>query len=620
MTSLRCLNLGTATLLVLLQRLPALRVAVQGAELAAPSRVVALLQSALATVAGLGAVHSLAGATQLVTTIPTPANATVGTPFQVSMVVTGAQTPAASWSIFGSIPPGLSFSGKTSGTVNGQALVLSGTPTTPGSYRIQVQAWEKVNASGDRSSLFNYTVNVVAAPAVGPTLTTQPASQTAAAGSSVTFSVAATGTPAPTYQWRLDGQALPGATNATLALTNVQAAQAGSYSVVVSNAGGIVQSSAAVLTVTAPPDPGPGPGPGFAITAGPQSQHVTPGAPVTFSVTANGSALSYQWTKNGAALPGATAASLRVPSAAAGDMGFYAVTVSSPSGTVASDVATLTVAVGGASRLVNVSTRGFVPPGGDLTPGFVLQGKVPKSVLVRAIGPTLGSFGVGGTLADPVLGIIPLGAASAVANNDNWGGGGVLQSAFGRAGAFPLAGADSADAAAEVSLPASGASGYTVRITSKNSAAGGIALAEVYDEDPLSAPVRLVNVSTSGFVGSGEQALVPGFFVGGTAPKQLLIRAVGPGLTQFGVGGVLADPQLSLVPLGQDFAVAANDNWGGATQLQSAFGQAGAFALPAGSKDAAILVRLPPGGYTVVVSGVGGTTGTALVEIYDLDQ
>jgi hypothetical protein len=615
MSCLRCLNLGTATLLLLLQRLPALRVAVQSAELAAPSRVVALLQSAFATVAGLGAVHSLAGATALVTTVPTPATATVGTPFQVGMVVTGAQTPAASWSIFGSIPPGLSFSGKTSGTVNAQTLVLNGTPTTPGSYRIQVQAWEKVNASGDRSSLFNYTVNVVAAAAVGPTLTAQPASQSVTAGASVTFSVTATGSPAPTYQWQLNGQALAGATGATLTLPNVQASQAGNYSVVVSNAGGIVQSAVAVLAVTTPPPPATGP----AITAAPQSQHVNPGAAATFSVTASGATLSYQWTKNGSPLPGATQSSLRLPAASSNDMGFYAVTVSSPAGTVQSDAATLTVAVGGASRLVNVSTRGFVPPGGDLTPGFVLQGSVPKSVLIRAVGPTLGSFGVGGTLPDPVLGVIPLGGANAVANNDNWGGGSTLQSAFSRAGAFPFAGTDSADAAAELSLPATGASGYTVRITSKNAAAGGIALAEVYDEDPLSAPVRLVNVSTSGFVGSGEQALVPGFFIGGTAPKQLLIRAVGPGLAQFGVGGVLSDPQLSLVPLGQDFAVAANDNWGGSAALQTAFSQAGAFALPAGSKDAAVLVRLPPGGYTVVVSGVAGGTGTALVEIYDLD-
>ena len=158
-----------------------------------------------------------------------------------------------------------------------------------------------------------------------------------------------------------------------------------------------------------------------------------------------------------------------------------------------------------------------------------------------------------------------------------------------------------------------------MRIVSKNSAVSGIALAEVYDEEAITAPVRLINVSTRGFVGTGEQALVPGFVIGGPAPKLLLIRAVGPGLAPFGVPALLADPQLSVAPLGKDFTVAANDNWGDHPELIAAFAQAGAFALPSGSRDAAVVVRLPPGGYTVVVSGVSATTGTALVEIYDLD-
>jgi hypothetical protein len=82
---------------------------------------------------------------------------------------------------------------------------------------------------------------------------------------------------------------------------------------------------------------------------------------------------------------------------------------------------------------------------------------------------------------------------------------------------------------------------------------------------------------------------------------------------------VLTDPQLSLVPLGGSTAIAASDNWGGTATLQAAFSQAGAFNLSATSSDAAVLVRLPPGAYTVVVSGVANATGTALVEVYDLD-
>jgi hypothetical protein len=248
-----------------------------------------------------------------------------------------------------------------------------------------------------------------------------------------------------------------------------------------------------------------------------------------------------------------------------------------------------------------------------------LQGNSAKSLVIRGVGPTLGSFGVDGTLADPTMEVIPLGGSVAIAANDNWGGATTLTSAFTRVGAFPFAASSSGDSTVETRLSASGASGYTVRITSTSPAGAGIALAEVYDDEALNSPVRLINVSTSGYIGSGDQALVPGFYVGGNAPKQLLIRAIGPGLAQFGVTGVLANPQLSLVPLGRELVVAANDNWGGTTALQNAFAQAGAFALPAASNDAAVLVRLPPGGYTVVVSGVAGTTGTALVEVYDLD-
>ena len=81
----------------------------------------------------------------------------------------------------------------------------------------------------------------------------------------------------------------------------------------------------------------------------------------------------------------------------------------------------------------------------------------------------------------------------------------------------------------------------------------------------------------------------------------------------------LIDPQLSVIPLGRTAPVAANDNWGGTPELIAAFAAVGAFGLPSGSGDAAVVVRLPPGAYTVTVSGVGDTTGRALVEIYDLD-
>ena len=614
MKRLRFLNLSAAWLLLFLQRTPALRVAATASEFVAPSRIVSLLKAALASAASLGAAHSLAGATQFVVSNRNVAG-TVGTAITpIAFTVTGAAIPAGSFRISGTLPPGLTVAGaNTSGVLNGSSGTISGTPTTTGSYTVSILAYERANAAGDSFGPTQIGFTITGATTTVPAIVTDPASQSVAPGATVTLSVVANGNPAPTYQWRKNGVLVSGATNATLVLPNVQAVDAGNYAVVVSNSDGIVTSNAATLTVTSTAI-------GPSVTVQPQSQYLAPGAGVTLSVAASGSGLSYQGKKDGVALSGATGSTLTLANASADTIGFYSATVSDTTGAATSSaVAIVTVSVGGSSRLINVSTRGFVPAGGALTPGFVLQGSATKSVVIRAIGPALGAFGVGGTLADPVMDVIPLGSSTAVISNDNWGGSSSLQNAFSRVGAFPIAALASNDASVETSLNATGASGYTVRITSKSATASGIALAEVYDEEAIDTPVRLVNVSTSGFVGTGEQALVPGFVIGGTAPKQLLIRAVGPGLAQFGVTGVLADPQLTLVPLGKDFTIAANDNWGGGTTLQNSFSQAGAFALPTGSSDAAVVVRLPPGGYTVVVSGVGNTTGTALVEVYDLD-
>ena len=265
------------------------------------------------------------------------------------------------------------------------------------------------------------------------------------------------------------------------------------------------------------------------------------------------------------------------------------------------------------SRLVNLSTRGFIAAGADLTVGIVTRGGT-RSLLLRGIGPGLGAFGVPGVLADPRLDVIPGGAVVPTTVNDDWAPESTSAAAFAAVGAFALQ-AGSKDSAVITSI-ASGT--MTARISATAPAASGIALAEIYDRD-LSAAGGLINLSTLGFVGVGAQSLAPGFVIGGDTVKTLLVRAVGPGLAQFGVTGVLADPQLDVVPLGTNTRITGNDNWGSDPALSAAFTAAGAFALPAGSRDAAILLRLAPGAYTVNVSGVGNTTGRAIVEIYDLD-
>ncbi len=363
---------------------------------------------------------------------------------------------------------------------------------------------------------------------------------------------------------------------------------------------------------------------GVAISVPPRSQHVQPGARVTFTAEAQAQgAVTYQWRRDGVAIAGATGASYTIPAAGAGDMGFYAVTATSGASSATSNVAVLTVAGGPVSRLVNVSTRGTATAAEPLTPGFVLRGTGTKNVVVRAVGPTLAGFGVADAMANPKMDIIPLGQSTAVLSNDDWGSASAaqvaaLQQRSADVGAFALP-ANSRDAAALASLPLATSSGYTVSVAPSGTTAAGVVVAEVYDADGLGAAARVINVSTRGMVTA--DGLTPGFVIGGAAPKQLLIRAVGPTLASFGVGGTLADPTLSLFPLGRDFAVASNNDWStsGAAELTAAFAQAGAFPLPAGSRDAAVLVRLPPGAYTAVTTGVGGTTGVALVEVYDLD-
>lgn len=359
------------------------------------------------------------------------------------------------------------------------------------------------------------------------------------------------------------------------------------------------------------------------ITYQPSSVHVSPGELVTFTVigSAQGAPVTYQWYRNGSPITdrvGAQTFSVIVSPVKPEDMGFYWATVTANGRTSVSAHVILTVDTGGSSRLVNASTRGLVPADGALTPGFVIAGVGSKSLVIRGIGPTLTSFAVAGAQPDPKLEVIPLGGSAAILANDNWTANGALETASDAAGAFPLP-AGSRDASVLASLPSTNGTAYTVRVTPSGTPAAGIALAEVYDTDALTAPTKLFNVSTLGYAGTGDQSLIVGFVVGGTASKQLLIRGIGPGLVDYKVGGILKDPKITVAPLGASYSVADNAGWAGAAALKTAFASVGAFALNPTSADAALVVRLPPGGYTVVASSVSGGTGNVLIEVYDLD-
>jgi hypothetical protein len=148
----------------------------------------------------------------------------------------------------------------------------------------------------------------------------------------------------------------------------------------------------------------------------------------------------------------------------------------------------------------------------------------------------------------------------------------------------------------------------------------GVALVEIYDVPNAGDPnARLLNLSTRGFVGSGESTLIAGFVVGGTGSMRLLLRAIGPGLAQFNVPGVLPQPRLTLFR--GSTPIATNANWtsnGYKNDVMQAAASVSAFPLVEGRADSAMIFDASPGPYTLQISGAGTTTGEAMVEIYVL--
>ncbi len=271
----------------------------------------------------------------------------------------------------------------------------------------------------------------------------------------------------------------------------------------------------------------------------------------------------------------------------------------------------------------NLSTRAQVGTGGDiLITGFNIGTGGNKTLLLRATGPALAGFGVAGALADPKLELYS--GSTKIAENDNWStpvgtATPVTAASFSAVGAFGLA-AGSLDSALLATLaPGS----YTAQVSGVGGGTG-VSLIEVYEVGAVGA--RLANISTRAQVGTGGNILIPGLVVSaGTGTRRLLIRAAGPALTALGVGGALADPTVVVLNAATGTTVASNNNWGtpvsggaAAAAISAAASGAGAFSFANNSRDSAILADFAPGSYTIQVSGVGDTTGVALVEVYDV--
>jgi glucose/arabinose dehydrogenase len=270
---------------------------------------------------------------------------------------------------------------------------------------------------------------------------------------------------------------------------------------------------------------------------------------------------------------------------------------------------------GPSNYLANLSARASVGTGSNvLIAGFVIGGSGNANILLRGIGPALGAdpFDVPGSLAQPQMTITNETNFSTVATGTAWGGSASLAETFSSAGAFALP-ADSADAALLENLPPGP---YTSEISGVDSTTG-VALAEVYDADQGAGPAVLSNISARANVGTGANMLIAGFVIVGTQPAEVLLRGIGPtlGNAPFSVTGALAQPQISLYD-SAGVLVQSNSGWGDDPSLSVAFTQVGAFALPSNSTDAAMVAVLPPGSYTVELSGAEGTTGVGLVEVY----
>lgn len=266
------------------------------------------------------------------------------------------------------------------------------------------------------------------------------------------------------------------------------------------------------------------------------------------------------------------------------------------------------------ARISSLSARVFADSGDStLILGATITGAQPKSLLIRAVGPSLTPFNVTGVMPDPLL-TVYRGATVDLANNQ-WSEAinpPALETAQSEAGTFPLP-ANSRDSA----LVASFAPGGLTATIQPATGSPGVALLEVYNTD-LNSSTRLDNLSVRARVGTGEDLLIVGFAIAG-GPIRLLIRGIGPALGAFNVGGVLADPQL--VVYRDTTIIASNDNWSVQSDpaaLAAAAAQAGTFPLSAGSADAGLLLTLAPGSYTAQIRGANSTTGNALVEIYSI--